>query len=108
MVSNRLKDGCLSIQLSGEVDHLAASQLRRDIDTLLENKNVRCLHFDFSKVTFMDSSGIGMIIGRYKIMKERQGVVTAGGINDTVYRLFRLGGLHRIITIGINGGDGHE
>ena len=67
------------------------------MEDLLQNQAVRHLILDFSSVSFMDSSGIGMIIGRYKTMKARGGRVSAVGLHPPVDRLFRMAGLHRII-----------
>ena len=47
----------------------------------------------------MDSSGVGLIIGRYKTMKEKNGTVSATGMKPPIERLFRMAGLHRIISI---------
>ena len=91
---NRLK-----ICLSGELDHCAAEGLRNDIEQQLRDENIRHLLFDFSQVSFMDSSGIGMIIGRYKTMMRRKGIVTACSLREETERLFRMAGLHRIIAI---------
>ena len=91
------------MHLSGEIDHCAASELRAQIEELLQDASIRSLWLDFTDVSFMDSSGVGMIIGRYKTMKARGGGVTACGLHPPVDRLFHLAGLHRIIAIA--GGD---
>ena len=57
---------------------------------------------------FMDSSGVGMIIGRYKTMKAHGGSVYAQGLNPPIDRLFHLAGLHRIITIKSGGQETYE
>lgn len=49
-----------------ELDHHLADEMRDVIDTIIEERGVRHLIFDFSKISFMDSSGIGLIMGRYK------------------------------------------
>lgn len=97
----------LSVYLSGEIDHCTASALREEIEALIKNAEIRRLHFDFTDVRFMDSSGVGMIIGRYKTMKARGGSVSAGGLRPPVDRLFHLAGLHRIISI-TGGHTGNE
>ena len=91
---NRLK-----VCLSGELDHCAAEGMRNSIERMLQDKSIRHLLFDFSQVTFMDSSGIGMIIGRYKTMMRRKGSVSACALREETERLFRMAGLHRIIAI---------
>ncbi|MBQ7886316.1 MAG: anti-sigma factor antagonist [Clostridia bacterium] len=88
----------LIVYLSGEIDHCCAEKLRREIEGCLEDHSIRRLTMDFSRVSFMDSSGIGMLIGRYKTMADRGGSVFARGMQPSVSRLFHMAGLHRIIT----------
>ena len=94
----------LSVFLSGEIDHCTASTLRTEIEAQLQDPGIHRLQLDFTEVGFMDSSGVGMIIGRYKTMKARGGVVSASGLHPPVDRLFHLAGLHRIIPIMATGG----
>lgn len=89
----------LTVCLQGEIDHCVSEALRESIETLLNDKSIEHLVFDFSDVSFMDSSGIGMIIGRYKTMLRRNGRVSARAIEPGIERLFRMAGLHRIIEI---------
>ena len=95
-----VRDGeTLVVHLSGELDHCAATALRAELEELLLDKTIAHLHFDFENVSFMDSSGVGFIIGRYKTMAARGGHVSAGNLHPPVDRLFRIGGLHRIVEI---------
>ena len=103
MLESRRTGDRLCVHLSGEIDHCVAASLRGEIESLLRDPTAKSLWLDFSDVTFMDSSGVGMIIGRYKTMKARGGSVHACGLHPPVDRLFHLAGLHRIITIA--GGD---
>lgn len=88
----------LVVYLNGEIDHFCAENLRREIEGYLRDPAIKRLTMDFSHVSFMDSSGIGMLIGRYKTMAERGGCVFARGMQPSVGRLFRMAGLHRIIS----------
>ena len=67
----------LTVHLCGEIDHCAAEGLRNEIEMQIVRQNAKRLILDFSQVTFMDSSGVGMIIGRYKTMHARGGSVAA-------------------------------
>lgn len=98
MVKSRKNGDQLIVYLSGEIDHCAADALRGDIEHLLRDEAILRLLFSFEDVSFMDSSGVGMIIGRYKTMQARGGSVGAFGLHPPVDRLFRLAGLHRIIA----------
>ena len=92
----RSSDG-IEVKLTGEIDHHSAEHIRKEIEHLIADQSLRSLTLNFDSVTFMDSSGIGMIIGRYKTMKERGGEVFAVSLHPPVDRIFRLAGLHRII-----------
>lgn len=88
----------LLVYLNGEIDHCCAETLRRDIEDLLRDQKIIKLTLDFSRVSFMDSSGVGMLIGRYKTMAARHGSINAQGLRPPVRKLFHMAGLHRIIA----------
>lgn len=95
-----IQDGdTLTIMLHGEIDHCSAEALRMGIESLIRPTGIRHMRLDFTNVSFMDSSGIGMIIGRYKTMAAKRGTVSATGLFPPIDRLFRIAGLHRIIEI---------
>lgn len=89
----------VTVMLRGEIDHCSAEMIREQIEYAIGPADIRHMRLDFTKVSFMDSSGIGMIIGRYKTMKAKKGTVSAAGMSPSVDRLFRMAGLHRIIPI---------
>lgn len=99
MLKAQMDENTLIVFLEGELDHCAVEGLRAELEERLLNRAIEHLHFDFQDVSFMDSSGIGFIIGRYKTMTDRGGRVSAGNLHPPVDRLFRMGGLHRIIEI---------
>lgn len=73
--------------------------MRETIEEAIKDPSIKELRLDFSHVTFMDSSGVGMLIGRYRTMAKREGRVAASGLNAQMERLFRFAGLHRIIML---------
>ena len=81
-----------------EIDHHSAERMRVQVDAAFEKSSCRHIIFDFSQVTFMDSSGIGMIIGRYKNAEKRGGKMALTGMSDEMGRLFTISGLAKIIT----------
>lgn len=86
----------LCIALEGELDHHSAEALRLRLDRAI----ARCrggLILDFARVTMMDSSGIGLLIGRYKKLKERGLRLFVKNVSPQVDKLFCLSGLYRII-----------
>lgn len=83
----------LTVYLSGEIDHHSARRIREYTDALIgELKPVRLL-MDLSAVTFMDSSGIGLVMGRYRMMKLYGGSVRAVSIPPGLRRMMELSGL---------------
>jgi stage II sporulation protein AA (anti-sigma F factor antagonist) len=97
-VKINIRNGVLIAKLSGELDHHNAEDVRLAIDTAFERSNVRHILFDFSDVSFMDSSGIGVIIGRYKNAKKRGGQTGVAGMNNAMQRIFDISGLAKIVT----------
>ena len=87
----------LVISMNAELDHHLADEMRDVIDTIIEERGVRHLIFDFSKISFMDSSGIGVIIGRCRNMGYFGGEVVAQNLNERVQKIFTISGLHKII-----------
>lgn len=90
-------NGSVTARLSGELDHFSADSARNMLDRLIDDRNVRLLVLDLSDMTFMDSSGVGVIIGRYKRMAARGGTIKVFGASRQVDRLLELSGLYRII-----------
>jgi stage II sporulation protein AA (anti-sigma F factor antagonist) len=88
---------CLVIKLFEELDHHNAISIREQSDKLISNKQIKDIIFDFTGSEFMDSSGIGVIMGRYKKVIFTGGKVAVTGINASVDRIFRLSGLYKII-----------
>lgn len=100
-----LKAGCLTISMPKELDHHSAEQLRMEADLLIDSYRVRSLVFDFAGTEFMDSSGIGVLIGRCRNMNYCGGSVTARHMNERIQKIFRISGLHRLME---TEAQGHE
>ncbi len=92
-----IRDGSLRVFMPRELDHHEAGKLRAQTDLLIENYQIRQLVFDFSQTEFMDSSGIGVIIGRCRNMGYFGGEVVAQNLNERVQKIFTISGLHKII-----------
>lgn len=91
--------GTLHCYLNGEIDHHTTLPIRLEIDDRIENCRPDLTILDFSKVTFMDSSGIGLVMGRYKLISELGGSLEVTGLSSNSYKVMRLAGLDRIATI---------
>ncbi|MDD6039511.1 MAG: anti-sigma factor antagonist [bacterium] len=93
------KKGKLRIFAPEEIDECTASKLRVEADELIDLYQVRCIIFDFAKTEFMDSSGIGMLIGRSRKMGYSGGSVEAVNLNPRVQKIFELSGLKKLISV---------
>ena len=98
-VKTEFKDETLFCKLNGEIDHHSTLPIRIEIDERIETCRPQVVILDFSNVTFMDSSGIGLVMGRYKILNELGGVLEVTGLSDNSYKVMRLAGLDRIANI---------
>ena len=87
----------LILHISEELDHHMAMQVSKTVDTQIEKGNLKTLIFNFTGMTFMDSSGIGMVMGRYKKMNYIGGKTYVAGVHEAVDRIFAMSGLYRII-----------
>jgi len=82
--------------LDGEIDHHTASTMREAIDANVKKLMPKTLFLDFSGISFMDSSGIGLVMGRYKLMKEHGGEVKVINTPPAINRVMRLAGLEKL------------
>lgn len=94
-----IKGSWLIVAMPEEVDHHSAAILRNRVDAILDHQPVRHVAFDFSRTTFMDSSGIGMIMGRYRKVIQKNGEVRAIHVDDRINRILQLSGIYKIIEI---------
>lgn len=85
--------------MSTELDHHITNEVRDEIDDILMSKSVKNIIFDFKNIKFMDSSGIGVIIGRYKKVSNEGGKVSVVNVNARVKKIFNLSGMNKIIDI---------
>lgn len=93
------KRDTLTVYLSGELDHCCAQSIRRELDALISDSAVRHLILDMKQMSFMDSSGIGVILGRYRALSQRGGMVSVKNMNPQVRRIFLLSGMQQVIRM---------
>lgn len=89
----------LVVFIKGEIDHYSAVWVRAEIDAKIAEIRPANTVFELSKIDFMDSSGIGLIMGRYARMQRLGGGVILRNPSDRVERICKLAGLERIVTI---------
>lgn len=95
----------LIVRLKGELDHHTADQLKEQLETVLQQLGCDHLILSLKDLEFMDSSGLGVILGRYKQIKNRGGHMVVCNVNESIYKLFELSGLFKIIAIEQNEND---
>lgn len=100
MESEFLKeDKLLLIKITEEIDHHSTEKIRRKADIEITRYMPRKVVFDFNKVSFMDSAGIGMIIGRYKTANMLGGVVEMVNVKPSIKKIFEMSGVLQIIPV---------
>ncbi len=90
----------LVVKLSGELDHHLSAELRDALDREINIHDIKNIIFDFGDVNFMDSSGIGMIMGRYKLIKAKGGKVMVIRPQKQVDRILEMSGIKKILECG--------
>lgn len=93
------EDKLLVFEITEEIDHHMAEKIRRKMDNEIKRYVPRKIIFDFNQVTFMDSAGIGMLIGRYKIVKMLGGVAELENVKPSIKKIFEMCGLVKLIPI---------
>lgn len=93
------KETNIIIRLSGELDLYTVNNLRAVLEREMEVKGIKNLILNLGKVDFIDSSGLGLILGKYKALTERGGKVVAVDLLPVVKKIFELSGLLKIIPI---------
>lgn len=94
----------VTVVIAGELDHCAAPQIRRVLDEVLLDPQVIHMVLDLENLTFMDSSGIGVLLGRLRLLQSRGGSLSVMNMQPPVEKLFRLSGMQRVIGIEQKGG----
>ncbi|GAB1476591.1 anti-sigma F factor antagonist [Bacillota bacterium] len=91
-----MKDDVLIPVLKGELDHHSAGEIRDNIDNTYKAFKAKHIVLSFDDLTFMDSSGIGLIMGRYKKVREEGGKIAIIGCNEYILRILELAGIYTI------------
>ena len=96
-VSLYVEGAILYVNLNGELDHHTADQLRNRLNSVMTESKIQHIVFNLKHLDFMDSSGIGIILGRYNQLKSVNGTVI--GMKPLVKKVFELSGLSQIIKV---------
>lgn len=94
-----LEDGRLTVALTGEIDHHCAKKYIESIKTKIEAYTPRICVLDFQEVTFMDSSGIAVVINALRNMTKIEGTLIITGLNSQPMKVFRMSGIDKLVEI---------
>lgn len=89
----------LTVILAGEIDHHNAAVLRLEADEVIQQTLAPTVSLDFGEVTFMDSSGIGFVLGRYRIVESYGGSIEVINLSQRLYMMMKLAGLEKLIKL---------
>lgn len=92
-------EGLLCVYLFGEIDHHGAVGLREDLDKLIMRERPRRLALNLSRIEFMDSAGLGLLMGRGRLVRELGGVTVLVSPNPRVMKILHLAGMERFFEI---------
>lgn len=96
-ISFEIINKILIIKLYGELDHHSCDYIRNKIDSEIMSKKPESVVFDMSNLNFMDSSGVGVIIGRYKLISSKGGKIAIVSMKPQIRRIYEICGLKKII-----------
>ena len=98
-VNYYIKNNTIIIRLIGEMDQETVGNLRVKLQELIAENNIKNIVFNLGKLEFMDSTGIGIIIGRYNQLKKKNGKIVLCNLNKNIEKIVLLCGLPRICMI---------
>ena len=98
-IISTVSEGILYVKLSGDIDHHSAKGVRDSIDDLIKRNNPAELEMDLSAVDFMDSSGLGLVLGRYKKQADMGGKMKIVNPTRRVMQILQLAGVEKIVRI---------
>ena len=96
MIKTEFKNSVLTAYIQGEIDHDSAAEIRAHVDAAVQSRKPKVLCLDFGGVSFMDSSGVGLVMGRYRQMKLLGGALRVKNYSDNIYRIFAMSGLESL------------
>ncbi|BCJ85815.1 anti-sigma F factor antagonist [Effusibacillus dendaii] len=89
----------LAVRLAGELDHHTAEMVRTRVDSEFEHGTSKNLILSLERLDFMDSSGLGVILGRYKQVSQLGGKMAICSVQGSIRKLFELSGIHKILPL---------
>ena len=99
-VTIKNKNDTLYVFIKGEIDHHTAPSIRESIDdAIIMNESSQVVVLDFSGVSFMDSSGVGLVMGRYKLIAGKNKKLEVHNLSDRDYKIMKMSGIEKLAKI---------
>ena len=99
-VSIKIKEDAMLVQIKGEIDHHTAPDIRETIDdAIIVNDSVKKVTLDFSSVSFMDSSGVGLVMGRYRLATNKGKSMALKGLGERDHKIMKMSGIEKLMPI---------
>ena len=96
-INSKLYNGTLYVVLNGELDENAFSYTRETLDLLFAKRGIQQIIFDLSELKFMDSTGIGLFLGRYKRMKKLGVPIYVANPSTQIEKIFKMSGIYNLM-----------
>lgn len=107
-VTIETSNGVMSAYLDGDIDHHTAKEIREQIDEAIAQKKPNLLILDFRGVAFMDSSGIGLVMGRYRLLQITHSKLEVANVSAQTKKVMKLAGLDKLAVIKVKGCSDNE
>ncbi len=95
----QIQENCLTVFMPKEVDHYSSEKIKQDADKLIQKKHIKHMIFDFKNTDFMDSSGIGVIMGRYRLLSIIGGEIWAVHVSERLKKTLLMSGVGKYIHV---------
>lgn len=95
----KLMGNTLVVYVPQELDHHIAGKIKAYSEEIAKANPLKNIIFDFTDTVFMDSSGIGMIMGRYRVVQKQNGFVGVKGVGASIHRILEISGLYKLVEI---------
>ena len=92
-----VENNTLHVHMIGELDEYSANYTRQNLDDIIDSNFFNTIVFNFKDLNFMDSTGIGVMLGRYKILKRKNVGVYISNANKTIDKIFNMSGIYEIM-----------
>lgn len=96
-ITYTVDNGILYINIMGELDEHASTNAKRQLDDIISSCRVKSIVFNLARLSFMDSTGIGVLIGRYKLASSKGIVVNIANSSRTVDKILHMSGLYQLM-----------